>query len=337
MIKIFTKKSSSSRLGACLASLSPRSPQQQHFVGPTMRRSWKEASNRRNGPESYRFGDITRSLFYKARTKLLSFLDDNGRQTRHVLFQNFSEIIPSDATSRDMRPVEKKLWLNLFNACYACGMRALSTGLLNLRDVEDQESWLFLGMPALAILECCLRSAARQRDGHLLLADGTSLRHGDIRASVVDDGDSAAALGEMLELIVQIRSASAGAEPRLSEESLNVLRVKILHASGDASRAADNETEVLLNQLCGKAIGIATQVSSLPFFRFAFLTVLEAIEERGEQQQVTEAEAAVTQGAAGAAAPVLALSSVESARREHLAQFGRELLRRSLSADDDDG
>ena len=43
--------------------------------------------------------------------------------------------------------------------------------------VEDNEAFLFLGLPALASLECCLRSVGR---GGLMLADGSTLRPNEV-------------------------------------------------------------------------------------------------------------------------------------------------------------
>jgi hypothetical protein len=85
--------------------------------------------------------------------------------------------------------------------------------------------------------------------------------------------------------------SGGGGGGRLSEQSLLKLRLKVLHASGDAARCDDSEEEVIANQVCSMAVNIATNVSQFLFFQKAFMVVLEQLEGIEEiQQKIHKAE-----------------------------------------------
>lgn len=239
--------------------------------------TWKGRSGRRRGAEGYQFGDLTRSIIVGGNS-VLSFCPNASHGTSieeqittKPLFRSFQEI--SGANHNHINKMEQKVWLSLFNACYACGSSAIELNLLEHDDVADQEAFVFIGIPALAVLECCLRSIGQ--GGKLILFDGSSL---DPKiASEVGEGEAKAAFEGMIRLRGDLELALT--QGPIAQESLQTLRMKVLHASGAEITAADEGVEKILNGLCGSAVGISTRITQLPFFQSAFMIVLQAITE----------------------------------------------------------
>jgi hypothetical protein len=316
------------------------------------RLSWKETSRRRSGPEGYKFGDVTRTIFFKAKRafRQASMLEYGSGQQRLpvLLFRSFGDVLDggSAGSSQELQPIEQKLWLNLLNACYFVAIRALKTGLLSIEEVEDEEAFLYIGIPALALIECCLRSAGR--DGSLVLFDGSSLHRGAISsAAQASDPESASNLEQTLDLLKEIESALGNTPANdavdkgnsyaflASADSVNILRVKALRASGDAFRAADATSEAALNKLCGMALSIATQVSQQSFYRGAFAKVLRAAEKYTSKMHSQHGGTGADSDASTHECSGASDKDVDEKRTTTLALFGKELLRRSLSAEDD--
>lgn len=257
-------------------------------MGNAQSSSWKDSSGRKNGPEGYRFGDFTRSVLRKAVAPLRSMLaaenDDSGGGRKNTsgpaapppLFRSFDEILERSGAAIRVgigaeEALEQKVWLALFNACFACGVGALRGGILTLDDVEDREGYVYLGLPALATLEAGLRSVGRQG---LVLSDGTVVRRDQLRAR----SEAATLLDEMFGLIERLELAqSPGQGVQLDEQGLALLRAKVvrpfsdechfrfaskcvcrilynhwpqvIHASGDFRTCPDPSVEVLANQV----------------------------------------------------------------------------------------
>lgn len=254
--------------------------------------SWKDLSGRQAGGDSYRFGDITRIVvnatkggIQKLRINFRSMLEpshpddsqsDQPSQPK-ILFRTFDDLLAHTPVSAMDRPHSlemKRIWLSFFNACFACGVRSIQTGMLSAEDVEDCEPFLFLGLPALAASECCIRSVGRTG---LVLSDNTLAKTTELSGDV-----EVAICAQMMELVSAFEAAQAASDttrPLIDTAELQVLRIKVLHASGDAMICGNPQSDVLLNQLCGKAVSIATQASQLVFFRGAFMLVIEALKE----------------------------------------------------------
>lgn len=104
------------------------------------------------------------------------------------------------------------------------------------------------------------------------------------------DSEAAALLHQMFELTASLEAATGGSGVSgggggggggrlLGEADLAVLREKAVRASGDGAACADLGAERVANQLCGRAVGIATQISQLDFFRGAFMLVIEDLRQ----------------------------------------------------------
>jgi len=215
--------------------------------------TWKESAGRSYGKDGYLFGDMMRTLFNKLTVARAQFSEDRpvteGRlQPPPGLFSSFdalkslSGVTESPHDTGAPSTLENRVWLSLFNACHACGAHALCTGVLERDEVKDCEAFLFLGLPALAALECCLRSVGKQG---LVLADGTVLGRGQVDAST----EAGRLLDQMLGLIAMLEAATAGSAPELDAASLDVLRSKAVHASGEHAACADPAADRLANQV----------------------------------------------------------------------------------------
>ena len=266
--------------------------------------SWKERSGRKGGTDSYKFGDLTRIVvnatiggYQKLQFKFQSMLEPQSQSEQlprqKLLFGTFDDLLahsPVPVTDRPHSLEMQRIWLSFFNACFACGVRSIQTGILSSEDVEDCEPYLFLGLPALAASECCIRSVGRTG---LVLSDNSLAKaselSGDVEVSIC---------AQMMELVSAFEAAQAATGttgPLIDAAELQVLRVKVLHASGDAMICGNPQSDVLLNQLCGKAVSIATQASQLVFFRGAFMLVIEALREHS-LRQATESKVVNTSG-----------------------------------------
>ena len=66
------------------------------------------------------------------------------------------------------------VWNSFFNQCYTLGCEARQTGLITKEECEDQEPFLFLGLPALVIYAGLERSVELDSEG-IVLAKGVEI------------------------------------------------------------------------------------------------------------------------------------------------------------------
>lgn len=180
------------------------------------------------------------------------------------------------------------MWLGFFNATYAVGRLALGAGELSVEAIEDSEPSVLIGLPALAALECAIRSAETAKDGHLTAFDGTHVGRTALRAGAAVDrvrgaqqaaADALALFDTMLELAQKVGGC------RLSAAGLASLRARALAVSGTDTRAGGTlepaeDTEV--NGLVALSQSVATRLSQMPLYKRAFNKVLQAL---GDEQR----------------------------------------------------
>lgn len=240
---------------------------------------WKEASGRDDGSDGYAFGDITRTVGRSLRSRLAS-VDwrgasgrDEGDASYH--FGDISRCVARNFTTqfsegcnadkqKDFHGDIGDAWRMFFAQARACGIEALRNGTISAADVEEQEPYLFLGLPGLAVLELVIRSIDAQ-EGTLVLASGAVLS----RQTLPEGQGSRELFGVVMHAVRELRTAG------FCKAQLSRLRHAVLRIEGDTAMEDGTPEAARINCAASVFQRIATDVSQLPFFRAHFLEVLE--------------------------------------------------------------
>lgn len=246
-------------------------------------RGWKDAAGRKSGKEGYAFGDLTRvavSNLFGDKHRAKGATESMGVMPMPVpLFQTRSELghLVGHASLLD------GLWLGFFNATYAVGRLALFSGELSVDAIEDSEPAVLIGLPALASLECAIRSAVAAKDGNLIGFDGKEVGRAALRTGAAVDharGQGQAATDALALFDSMIQLATSVGESRLSAGGLASLRARTLAVSGTDTRAGgalDPAEDAEVNGLVALSQSVATRLSQMPLYKSAFGKVLQAL------------------------------------------------------------
>lgn len=287
--------------------------------------SWAQAAGRKSGKEGYRFGDGTRALFGALRGKketrmaISNLFGDKHKgsgagdsmgvmPTPDPLFKSTAELRPGGVgpnvtpamTNYGMVPPEGPssvldgVWLGFFNSTHAVGRLALGAGELSVDAIEDAEPSVLIGLPALASLECAIRSAAASKEGKLVTFDGKQIGRTMLSAGAAIDrargaGQAAADALALFDTMLELAQRVGGC--RLSAAGLASLRARALAVSGTDARvelALEPAEEAEVNGLVALSQSVATRLSQMPLYKRAFNTVLEALadEQRHEADMI---------------------------------------------------
>lgn len=240
--------------------------------------SWRQASGRTHGSDSYQFGDLTRSVFRTVSS--INWREASGRNEGDASYQfgdisrSVLRIVPyPDLAQSQCMAGQKKFegdisdaWKMFFAQAQACGLKALAAGDISRADIEEQAPFLFLGLPGLTFLEVALRSL-NAREGTLELASGATLS----RKELPDGQGSKELFQALMFAIKELKAAS------FDNEELVCLRSAVLCLEGNQPCSDDLERGSKINKAASMFQSMATDVSQLPFFRAHFLDVLAAI------------------------------------------------------------
>merc|ERR1711924_165604 len=116
------------------------------------------------------------------------------------------------------------VWHMFFTQARACGVKAVEQGVISVADVEEQEPYLFLGLPGLTLLELALRSLDAETDT-LVLACGAVLS----RRSLPEGAGSTELFVALIHATHELR------EVAFSDEDVSHLRQAVLRAEGACS------------------------------------------------------------------------------------------------------
>ena len=245
-------------------------------------RGWKEAAGRKGGKMGYQFGDFTRV----AVSNLFGDKHKTGRgdgmgvmPTPEPLFRSTAEL---ELAVHGAPSVLDGVWLGFFNSTYAVGRLALGAGELSVDAIEDSEPSVLVGLPALAALECAIRSAVAAEDDRLVTFDGkqvgrTALVAGqgvDRMRGVERAADTLALFDTMIDLAQRVGRC------RLSASGLAALRARALAVSGSDTRVAEAlepAEDAEINGLVALSQSVATRLSQMALYKRAFGKVLEAL------------------------------------------------------------
>jgi len=177
-------------------------------------------------------------------------------------------------------PLAQSIWVSFINASYEVSKEAQRQNILDREDLVSSEPYLFLGIPALTALECSLRSL--HQDGMVLLQSSSSSMTNEYKDNINVPIPWETNLIDTLSkdeknLFNKLKYITKLLENRISElssENIQNLRIKVVHASGDAAKCNCERQDVLANQICSLVIDIATDVSQLYFFQKAFMLVM---------------------------------------------------------------
>ena len=255
------------------------------------RRSWAKAAGRSSGKEGYKFGDVTRTFVRDLTRVSVSnlFGDKHKKHTMprpEPLLRSTAELHQNGAGTQGS--LLDGVWVGFFNAAYAVGRLALLAGELTIDEVESLEPSVMLGLPALSMLECAIRSAAVAKDNKLITFDGKKVSLAAITAlgsvdSALGAGRRRAAAAEALGVFVDLVALSSHVgECRLSPAGLVSLRARALATDGEAGLrlAPDEDREV--NRLVARAQALGIGMSRIELYKHSFGRVLRAL---GEEQR----------------------------------------------------
>ena len=257
-------------------------------------RGWKEAAGRTSGSDGYKFGDLTRvavsNLFGdKHKDRGGDGADGAGMGTMPKptpLFSSTAQLFDAN-TSRSLLD---GVWLGFFNSSYAVGRLALGAGELTVDAIEDSEPSVLIGLPALALMECAIRSALSAKDGQLVTFSGkkvarTTLLRGATIDRVRGVQDQAAAALSLFDTMLEL--AKKVGDCRLSAAGLATLRARALAVSGTDVRVGGLEPaeDAEVNGLVALSQSVATRVSQLPMYKHAFNMVLQALSDEKRHEK----------------------------------------------------
>lgn len=186
-----------------------------------------------------------------------AFMESTSSASREPAFD--------EAASKRAPPSTDFIWTSFFNRAFEVGEVAVSAGLIAPEDVEDQEVYLFLGLPALTLLEAVLRS---------LPDPGPSISMSD--GLVVTPETCPPEFKPLFSALSRVKTELLTGE--LSSTEQRALRAVVLYA-GDADKpdpleGIAPERSVLINRVSATVQGVATAVSQLSFFKASFNNVL---------------------------------------------------------------
>ena len=186
---------------------------------------------------------------------------------------------------------ERELWGVFFGQVYEAGVWALQAGLLSPDEVQEQEAFLFIGLPAVSLCNAVLRSVGAGEKDTLVLVDGRRI------AQAVCPPSFEAMLGALLATCETLHGL-----PPLSPLEMDWLRAFLLVAGSDrvipgvclncalvafthcfltvcaGEEGLPEERKSLLRGAFSQLVGVSTSVTQLDFFKSNFLSVLEHLE-----------------------------------------------------------
>jgi hypothetical protein len=163
-------------------------------------------------------------------------------------------------------PTTTTMWDSFFNRAYEIAEVCLASGMITAEDVEDQEAYLFLGLPALTLFDGVMRSLPLPGE-EMVMEDGSLITHSTCPGEFMG----------MYEALLEVKMSVL--REKLSESELTALQLHILHAGHEGSdvnpmRGFSGERVTVMNRLTAGVHSVATAVSQKPFFKSCFNSLL---------------------------------------------------------------
>ncbi len=145
----------------------------------------------------------------------------------------------------------------------------LATGAITGEDIQDQEAYLYLGLPALTLLDGVMRSLPLPGD-EMVMADGAVITHASCPQEFMP----------MYQALLDIKLAVI--KDGVSDDELSALRLHVLHAGHEGStqtplKDVSTDRVTVLNRITAAVHSVATSVSQQPFFKSCFNTLLSLL------------------------------------------------------------
>jgi hypothetical protein len=163
-------------------------------------------------------------------------------------------------------PTSTTMWDSFFNRAYEIGEACLASGMITAEDVEDQEAYLYLGLPALTLFDGVMRSLPLPGE-EMVMEDGSLITHSTCPSEFMG----------MYEALLELKVAVL--KEKLSDAELTALQMHILHTGHEGSdvnplQGFSTERVTVMNRITAGVHSVATAVSQKPFFKTCFNSLL---------------------------------------------------------------
>ena len=162
------------------------------------------------------------------------------------------------------------IWTSFFNAVFVVGESALKKKWISQADCQEQEAFLFLGLPAATILNAILRSLA-------LTTEAIQLVHG---GDIINATTCPQKHKHMFTAMIKVRRALQKAA--LTKEEIKVLYYATLQGDSDAPKhpaMLPKQLRVKINRIVAQIHNIAIYVSQEAFYKAQMNTILSLLGE----------------------------------------------------------
>ena len=201
-----------------------------------------------------------------------------GRQNsdEEIKVQYFSGIfktIPSSKYHAQARLNLSVVWNSFFNQCYTQGIHAINSNYVKLSEFQDNEPYLFIGLPGLVIYVCAYRSATEVETPGLVLTSGVE---------ITDENRPGGPIGDRFwKPAIDLKNLIKKSNITAAENSF--IQYSILKQDVSEEKAKEllseygEERKKLLNEIIAKVNSMAINVSRLARYTRRFRIVMQRL------------------------------------------------------------
>jgi hypothetical protein len=170
---------------------------------------------------------------------------------------------------------ERELWGIFFEQIYAVGIWSIhSMGYISFEEVDNQEPFLFIGLPSVSLLNMVLRGSLNSPESvhELRLIDGRSIKEESCPPSY----------RIMFRILTKSKQDISQLSPKIQPEEIDWVREWLLYSSSDkplknGDRGISVERQKILRRLFSALVEVSTQLTQQSFYKENFLAVLEKL------------------------------------------------------------
>ena len=200
-----------------------------------------------------------------------------GRQNsdEEIKVQYFSGIFKTIPSSNhaQARLNLSVVWNSFFNQCYTQGIHAINSNYVKLSEFQDNEPYLFIGLPGLVIYVCAYRSATEVETPGLVLTSGVE---------ITDENRPGGPIGDRFwKPAIDLKNLIKKSNITAAENSF--IQYSILKQDVSEEKAKEllseygEERKKLLNEIIAKVNSMAINVSRLARYTRRFRIVMQRL------------------------------------------------------------
>jgi len=200
-----------------------------------------------------------------------------GRQNsdEEIKVQYFSGIFKTIPSSNhaQARLNLSVVWNSFFNQCYTQGIHAINSNYVKLSEFQDNEPYLFIGLPGLVIYVCAYRSATEVETPGLVLTSGVE---------ITDENRPGGPIGNKFwKPAIDLKNLIKKSNITAAENSF--IQYSILKQDVSEEKAKEllseygEERKKLLNEIIAKVNSMAINVSRLARYTRRFRIVMQRL------------------------------------------------------------